>query len=64
MIGQSSVSRTRAQQLLDDIRRRRDADDRYAEMLLVADKTMHEAHGDDLRNFLLAVANVVSSCRR
>ncbi|XP_025113419.1 uncharacterized protein LOC112575657 [Pomacea canaliculata] len=46
--------------LVSDIRRRRDADDRYAEMLLVADKTMHEAHGDDLRNFLLAVANVAS----
>ena len=40
---------------------RRATGDKYAEMLLVADKTMQEHYKDKLKQYLLTVANVVGS---
>ncbi|KAK3735104.1 hypothetical protein RRG08_054458 [Elysia crispata] len=42
-------------------RTERSSDDLTLEMMLVADKTLHQFHGDNLRTFLLSVANVASS---
>ena len=40
---------------------RRAAGDKYAEMLLVGDRTMQEHYKDKLKQYLLTVANVVSA---
>lgn len=38
---------------------KRSAGDLHIELLLVADKFMHDTHGEDLQNFLMSVTNVV-----
>ncbi|XP_059145188.1 A disintegrin and metalloproteinase with thrombospondin motifs 1-like [Physella acuta] len=40
---------------------KRSAGDLHIELLLVADKTMHETYGLDLKNFLLSVTNVANA---
>jgi len=42
---------------------RRAAGDKYAEMLLVGDRTMQEHYKDKLKQYLLTVANVVGALR-
>ena len=41
-------------------RTKRSRDDLTIEVMLVADKTLHQFHRDNLRTFMLTVVNVVS----
>lgn len=47
----------------DNVRIRRAVGDKYIEMLIVADKTMHTEYGNKLQDYLLTVVNVVSNLR-